>query len=144
MTLPPMARRAGRLNGGDRRYPVVYYLHGGRPGSELLGAGMAACVAAAMEAGTVPLGSYPIVTLEKQLLSMIGNHPDRTWCKVVELYCEVTIGYNNPRCRRRSTSSSTVGRSRTTTTRTTPPTAPPPSRVWAGDKQIGGFRGFAA
>jgi hypothetical protein len=53
--------RSPRLNGGDRRYPVVYYLHGGRPGSELLGAGMASFVADAMEAGTVPPAIYVFV-----------------------------------------------------------------------------------
>ena len=53
--------RVGRLNGGDRHYPVVYYLHGGRPGNELAGAGMAAFVANAMEAGTVPPAIYVFV-----------------------------------------------------------------------------------
>jgi hypothetical protein len=38
----------------------------------------------------VTLGIHPIVTLEKQLL----NINNKTWYKVVELYCEVTIGYN--------------------------------------------------
>ena len=51
----------GRLNGGDRHYPVVYYLHGGRPGNELAGAGMAAFVADAMESGTVPPAIYVFV-----------------------------------------------------------------------------------
>lgn len=50
--------RSPRLNGGDRRYPVVYYLHGGRPGGELLSTGMASYIAAAMEAGTVPPAIY--------------------------------------------------------------------------------------
>jgi hypothetical protein len=53
--------RSPRLNGGDRSYPVVYYLHGGRPGSELAGAGMAGPIAAAMEAGTVPPAIYVFV-----------------------------------------------------------------------------------
>ena len=53
--------RSPRLNGGDRRYPVVYYLHGGRPGNELAGAGMASYIASAMEARTVPPAIYVFV-----------------------------------------------------------------------------------
>jgi hypothetical protein len=36
------------------------------------------------------VGMNPIVTLEKQVLNMI----EETWYKVVELYCEMTIGYS--------------------------------------------------
>jgi enterochelin esterase-like enzyme len=53
--------RVGRLNGGDRQYPVVYYLHGGRPGSELASTRMAAFFSEAMEAGTVPHAIYIFV-----------------------------------------------------------------------------------
>ena len=56
--------------------------------------------AAASRRKEASVGRYPIVTLEKQLLNMIG-----TWYKVVEMCCEVTIGYNPRRasgCRRRA------------------------------------------
>ena len=53
--------RAGRLNAGDRHYPVVYYLHGGRPGSELSSTGMASFFSKGMEEGTVPHAIYVFV-----------------------------------------------------------------------------------
>eukprot|EP01047_Picozoa_sp_COSAG01_P026091 COSAG01_NODE_1670_length_9556_cov_4.917733_3_plen_304_part_00 len=45
----------------QRRYPVVYYLHGGRPGNELAGAHVVSHVADAMERGTVPPAIYVFV-----------------------------------------------------------------------------------
>src|SRR5690606_4654591 len=44
-----------------RRYPVVYYLHGGRPGGEHKSIGMAAFFNAAMKAGRVPHMIYVFV-----------------------------------------------------------------------------------
>ena len=43
----------------------------------------------AFTARQVRTGMDPIVTVEKQLLNMIGS-----WYRVLELYCEVTIGYH--------------------------------------------------
>ena len=40
------------------RLPVVYYLHGGRPGNELAGVGMSIPIATAIESGCVPPAIY--------------------------------------------------------------------------------------
>jgi hypothetical protein len=45
---------------------------------------------AGRDALRVYVGLYPIAGLEKQLLNLFG-----IWCKVVGMYCEVTIG-NDP------------------------------------------------
>ncbi len=44
-----------------RRYPVVYYLHGGRPGGEHKSVGLAAYVGRAMRAGNIPPVVYVFV-----------------------------------------------------------------------------------
>lgn len=51
--LPPAYARAA-----DRRFPVVYLLHGGRPGNEWKMAGMLPAIDAAMKAGDVPPAIY--------------------------------------------------------------------------------------
>lgn len=45
----------------DRRYPVVYYLHGGRPGGEHKSIKLAAVIDEAMQAGRVPPMIYVFV-----------------------------------------------------------------------------------
>lgn len=56
--LPPRYEAA---ENADRRYPVVYYLHGGRPGSETKSVSLAAYIHAAMAAGQVPPAIYVFV-----------------------------------------------------------------------------------
>ena len=54
--LPP-----GYAKSGDRRYPVVYYLHGGRPGSEVKSVRLAPLIHEHMKAGKVDEMIYVFV-----------------------------------------------------------------------------------
>lgn len=45
----------------DRRYPVVYYLHGGRPGNETKSVGLAKFIHAAISEGKIPPTIYVFV-----------------------------------------------------------------------------------
>ncbi len=45
----------------DRRYPVVYYLHGGRPGSETKSVSLSTYIHSAMKTGQVPPAIYVFV-----------------------------------------------------------------------------------
>ncbi|MBI1355513.1 MAG: prolyl oligopeptidase family serine peptidase [Acidobacteria bacterium] len=56
--LPPGYEAAANAS---RRYPVVYYLHGGRPGSETKSIGQAKYIDDAMQAGKVPPMIYVFV-----------------------------------------------------------------------------------
>lgn len=47
--------------GSDQRYPVVYYLHGGRPGSEAKSLGLSPFIHEAMASGAVPPAIYVFV-----------------------------------------------------------------------------------
>ena len=70
--------------------------------SEAAPEGAAAAVQQFLEAA---LGLYPLVPLETQIQSMIGN----LRCIVADLHCEVTVGYN-PRRRSGRNSPSLTGR----------------------------------
>jgi endo-1,4-beta-xylanase len=59
--LPPGYEASAPAGGEAKRYPVVYYLHGGRPGGEHKSIGMAAIFDAAMKAGRVPPMIYVFV-----------------------------------------------------------------------------------
>ncbi len=61
--LPPGYGAASNGSGGAaaKRYPVVYYLHGGRPGSELKSAWVSDYVHAAVTAGDIPPVIYVMV-----------------------------------------------------------------------------------
>ena len=56
--LPPQYQQANHAN---QRYPVVYYLHGGRPGSETKSISLAKYIHAHIEAGDVPPMIYVFV-----------------------------------------------------------------------------------
>jgi poly(3-hydroxybutyrate) depolymerase len=51
----------GDADNGQKRYPVVYYLHGGRPGGEDKSIGMVSFIDAAMKAGRVPPMIYVFI-----------------------------------------------------------------------------------
>ncbi|WP_246114521.1 alpha/beta hydrolase [Rubripirellula tenax] len=57
--LPPSYRETG--DAVEQKYPVVYYLHGGRPGSETKSIRLATYIDAAMRAGEVPEMVYVFV-----------------------------------------------------------------------------------
>lgn len=59
--LPPGYEGSGTSNGNAKRYPVVYYLHGGRPGGEHKSIAMAAIFDAAMKAERVQPMIYVFV-----------------------------------------------------------------------------------
>src|SRR6185436_15115683 len=59
--LPPDYEASAPGANEAKRYPVVYYLHGGRPGGEHKSIGMAAIFDAAMKAGRVPPMIYVFV-----------------------------------------------------------------------------------
>ena len=56
--LPSGYKKAENLN---RRYPVVYYLHGGRPGSEVKSVSLVECIHSAQEKGVIPPIIYVFV-----------------------------------------------------------------------------------
>ncbi len=56
--LPPSY---GKPEHAQRRYPVVYYLHGGRPGSEIKSAGLSEHIHRAMNSGELPHAIYVFV-----------------------------------------------------------------------------------
>ena len=51
----------GTAENGQKRYPVVYYLHGGRPGGEHKSVGLVSFIDSAMKAGRVPPMIYVFV-----------------------------------------------------------------------------------
>lgn len=59
--LPPGYDEKGKAENSSKRYSVVYYLHGGRPGGEHKSIGMAAIFDAAIKAGRVPPLIYVFV-----------------------------------------------------------------------------------
>ncbi len=59
--LPPGYGDSAKSGGEPKRYPVVYYLHGGRPGGEHKSIAMATFFDAAMKAGRVPSMIYVFV-----------------------------------------------------------------------------------
>jgi enterochelin esterase-like enzyme len=59
--LPPGYEASASAGGEAKRYPVVYYLHGGRPGGEHKSVGMTPIFDAAMKAGRVPPMIYVFV-----------------------------------------------------------------------------------
>lgn len=59
--LPPGYEQPGKPAAEAKRYPVVYYLHGGRPGGEQKSIGMAPIFAAAIQAGRAPPLIYVFV-----------------------------------------------------------------------------------
>jgi endo-1,4-beta-xylanase len=59
--LPPGYDTSAPAGGEAKRYPVVYYLHGGRPGGEHKSIGMAEIFDEAMKAGRVPPMIYVFV-----------------------------------------------------------------------------------
>ena len=56
--LPPNYEKSERTKS---RYPVVYYLHGGRPGSELKSIGLSACIEKAIQSNRVPPMIYVFI-----------------------------------------------------------------------------------
>ncbi|QDU27077.1 Carbohydrate acetyl esterase/feruloyl esterase precursor [Anatilimnocola aggregata] len=59
--LPPGYEQAKSSDGAVKRFPVIYYLHGGRPGGEHKSISMAAVFDAAINAGRVPPLIYVFV-----------------------------------------------------------------------------------
>ena len=87
--LPP-----GYETSGDRRFPVVYYLHGGRPGSELKSVKLAAKIRAIHESGKVGEAIYVFVNGGKvSHYDMPGLGSWGEWTLVKELIPHVDASY---------------------------------------------------
>lgn len=87
--LPP-----GYEQSPERRYPVVYYLHGGRPGSELKSVQLAARIRAVHEAGKVGEAIYVFVNGGKvSHYDMPGLGSWGEWTLVKELIPHIDAGY---------------------------------------------------
>jgi len=79
---------------GDRRYPVVYYLHGGRPGSELKSVKLATKIRAIHESGKVGEAIYVFVNgCQVSHYDMPGLGSWGEWTFVKELIPHIDANY---------------------------------------------------